>query len=160
MQGVTKASGRTIRKAGIQVHAKPHFSSEVCWFPQRQTKKVWALMCYLRSHLFQLSISALWYVDETERSLKHCITEHKKYFPPLGPTLKPRTTSSWWYSTLNPSISNVASKRRMTMQLWNQTSIRTRANIAYPRSTHPSSSHVTTGHPVGHMISFPLLFTF
>ena len=60
--------------------------------------------------------------------------------------------------TLIPDISNVASRRPTTLHFWSQT--RTGADTAYLRSTIPSSSHVTAGHPVGHMTNFPLPTTF
>ena len=151
---------RTFRKVGVQVHAKPiNTIRSMLVFPKDKPKKCDRSCVIYGPHCSNCPPQ---YVSETERPLKHRITEHRKDSSPLGHTLKLRTTSSpimlrFW--KLNPDISNVASMRLTTLHLWSQTLIRTRADTAYPRSTHPLSSHVTAGHPVFHMTSFPLLIT-
>ena len=127
IQGATEALSCTIRKVGVQVHAKStNTIGSMLVSPKNKPKK-----CDRSCVIYGLTCSNCpsQYVGKTERPLKHRISEHKKDSSPLEPTLKLRITSSprmlrFW--TLNPDISNVASRRPTTLQLWSQTSIRTR----------------------------------
>ena len=64
----------------------------------------------------------------------------------MSPMLK-----SW---TLIPDGYNGASRRHTTLLLWILTSTKTRDDTTCPPSTNRSSSHVTPGFPVSHVISF------
>ena len=55
------------------------------------------------------------------------------------------------------SLFNTKNKRPTTLQLWSQTSIRTKAGTAYLPSNHRSSGHVIASYHVDHMTNFPLL---
>ena len=86
IQGTTEALSRTIRKAGVQVHAKP---TNTIWSmlvsPKDKPKK-----CDCSCVIYGLTCSDCpsQYVGETERPLKHRITEHKKDSSPFGAHLK------------------------------------------------------------------------
>ena len=163
IQGATEALSCTIRKAGVQVHAKPTNTapSGACWFPLRiNQKSVTAHVLFMVSPLLTVHLSMS---VRLKGPLSIGSLNIRKTLPPLGPTSKRRTTSfqtMYRFWTLIPDISNVASRRPTTLHLWSQTLIRTKADTAYLQSTIPSSSHVTAGHPVGHMTNFPLPTTF
>ena len=139
----------------------PPTPSGACWFPLRTNQKsVIAHVSFMVSAVLtaHLSMSV-----RLKGPLSTGSLNIRKTLPPLGPTLKLRTTSSPMMSrfwTLIPDISNVVSRRPTTLHLWSQTLIRTRVDTAYLRSTIPSSSHVTAGHPVGHITNFLLPTTF